>query len=362
MLDYVIFGNELTHWLLAALFPLGGIIIAKIFILIFAAIGKRTGGLTEKIIGALNSPILWAGFVIGFRFAIATLAFSASIQTTLSAAVSFIIVLLLTWCLSKAYHVMHIHVLTPYVEREDTGIDLTLLNVLGIVAKGLIWILGIGSALSSAGFNVSAVLAGLGIGGVAIALASKDIVANIFGGVVVLTQRPFKIGHRIKVAGEDGWVQEVGLRSTRLRTWLGREILLPNKVFVESKVENVNAETCYFFELRPLLAFGTSPEKIQLAMDILQQIVDDCDATSNKTWLGLGSIKNGLPEIELWYSVDYWIKEDADTWPSEYDKKLGAISYINMQVLKRFADNGIELGMPTEQRINQQVGQPPAGL
>lgn len=76
--------------------------------------------------------------------------------------------------------------------------------------------LGAGSALSSAGFNVSAVIAGLGIGGIAIAMASKDIVSNILGGVVVLTQRPFNIGNRIKVAGEDGWVQEVGLRATRI--------------------------------------------------------------------------------------------------------------------------------------------------
>lgn len=132
MLDYVVFGNPLMNWLIAAAFPVVGIIIARVLISLLAVIGKRAEGLLQKIIEAMNSPILWAGFIVGFRFGMATLTFSDSIKSSLFAAVAFIIVLLLTWCMARAYNVIHEHILIPYVKREDTGVDLTLLNVLSI--------------------------------------------------------------------------------------------------------------------------------------------------------------------------------------------------------------------------------------
>ena len=92
----------------------------------------------------------------------------------------------------------------------------------------LIWIIGIIVALNNAGYDVMALIAGLGIGGLALAMAAKDTVANVFGGFTIFTDRPFSMGDRIVISGFDGTVKEIGIRSTRLQTLAGREVSIPN--------------------------------------------------------------------------------------------------------------------------------------
>jgi MscS family membrane protein len=89
---------------------------------------------------------------------------------------------------------------------------------------------------------VGALIAGLGIGGLALAMAARDTVSNVFGGFTIFTDRPFTLNDRIKVSGFDGTVDEIGIRSTRLRTLAGTLVTIPNSTFSESAVENVSAE------------------------------------------------------------------------------------------------------------------------
>lgn len=97
-------------------------------------------------------------------------------------------------------------------------------------------------ALNNAGYDVGALIAGLGIGGLALAMAARDTVSNVFGGFTIFTDRPFTLNDRIKVSGFDGTVDEIGIRSTRLRTLAGTLVTIPNSTFSESAVENVSAE------------------------------------------------------------------------------------------------------------------------
>ncbi len=352
MLDYELFGNKTISWLLLLAFTVGGLIVARIQISVLRAIGNRIQGVLRPLAKALETPVLWAGFLLGLRLGIEPLSFPEQLAATVTLAITFLFVLLITWAMTRAYEAVHQHVFLPYAKREDTGIDLNLLNVGGLVVRALIWTLGIGSALNSAGFNVSAVLAGLGIGGLAIAMASQDTVANIFGGIIILAQRPFTIGQRIRVAGQDGWVQEVGLRTTRLRSWLGRDIFLPNKVFTDSSLENVDSQKCYFYEMRPRLAYGTTAEQVREAMDILRQIVIECEGTDDKSWVCLASVQDGLPEIEMWYAIDLWQPSDKERWPGEYDKKSSVFTFINLEMMARFAEAGIRFGVPVEGRFD----------
>jgi len=91
-----------------------------------------------------------------------------------------------------------------------------------ILRKGLrssIWAFGLILALNNAGYDVGALIAGLGIGGLALAMAAKDFVSNMFGGITVFVDQPFKVGDRIQISGYDGTIEEIGLRSTRLAPW-----------------------------------------------------------------------------------------------------------------------------------------------
>ena len=125
-------------------------------------------------------------------------------------------------------------------ERTDGSMAVAQFGpILQKTLRALVWILGIISGLTNAGYDVGALLAGVGIGGLAMAMAAKDFVANIFGGVTVFIDKPFTVGDRIKVNGIDGTVQEIGIRSTRLSTLENRMVTIPNHQFTDQMVENV---------------------------------------------------------------------------------------------------------------------------
>lgn len=126
--------------------------------------------------------------------------------------------------------------------------------------------------LNNAGYDVAALLAGLGIGGLAMAMAAKDTVANIFGGFTIFTDQPFRVGDRIKAAGYDGEVQEIGVRSTRLKTLEGRIVTIPNSQIADSPVENVSCEPSRKVTLNLGLTYDTTPEGMAKAMVILDEI------------------------------------------------------------------------------------------
>src|SRR5690606_4696085 len=118
-------------------------------------------------------------------------------------------------------------------------------QVLPIVQKGVrtvIWSIGIIVALNNAGYDVGALIAGLGIGGLALAMAAKETVSNMFGGLMVFTIKTFKIGDRIRINGFDGFVSEISFQVTRMKTLEGRLVTIPNSLFIGNIVENVSAE------------------------------------------------------------------------------------------------------------------------
>ena len=111
-----------------------------------------------------------------------------------------------------------------------------------------------------------AMIAGLGIGGLALALAAQDSVKNIFAGIMIFLDKPFKITDRIKIDGHDGVVEEVGLRSTRIRTLEGRIVTIPNCTFTDNSVINVTSQPALKVKINLGLTYDTSEDDMQKAV------------------------------------------------------------------------------------------------
>ena len=210
--------------------------------------------------------------------------------------------------------------------------------------------LGILSALNSAGYQVSAILAGLGIGGLAFALAAQDAIANIFGGFIILAQSPFKVGDQITVGAHNGWVLNIGLRSTLIQSWLGHYITIPNKKFTDSPIINVDKRTLYWEEMRLLLHHESTLAQIEQAIALVEEVLVNADNLGETRWIGLGALKEGCPEIEVWYGIEKF-KGEPDSFPNEYMKILGTKSAIHLAVLRALESNGIRFALPIERRI-----------
>ncbi len=118
-------------------------------------------------------------------------------------------------------------------------------------------------AADELGFPAYSVLAGLGVGGLAIALAARDSLANFLGSVLIMFEKPFRVGHRIRVGSGEGTVEEVGFRSTRIRTSDNSLISIPNNIVVNATVENLSLRTMFRERFLVQLAYGTSAEKME---------------------------------------------------------------------------------------------------
>lgn len=352
MLDQVFWGNSLKRWIAAAAILLAAVVVGRILSAIAQSIGKRfKSPFLGAMAGSVGAPITAFVFIFGLRIAAESLIIPGGVKTLLEKGVTLLSVVVMTWFVANCYDAIHNSVFVPWAKRPDTNVDLHLFVVLRTFVNVIIWLVGIASALNSIGFEVSAILAGIGLGGMALALASQDTVANVFGGVLVLTQRPFKVGERIDVAGINGWVTQFGLRNTILTNWYGRRVLVPNKKFTDSVVVNIDTQQVYYQEARLRIDPTTPPAKLEEALAILREIVAADDLLDKTPWVMLDRIDHGFYEIEFWYAILRWRPTEASVIPNEYEKICRAKTRVNLAVLRRFEAAGIRFAVPLEVHV-----------
>lgn len=356
-LDHEIWGNTIQQWLISLALIVGALVLGRIVSGLMRSLAKRTKWKIAGIIAeSVGAPVMLFVLLFGLRVAFESLAMPESTRELLAKGITFAVGLILTWLLARAYGAIHKGVFLPYAQRPGSSIEPHVFAVLQTIMDVLIWTVGFASALASIGVEVTAVLAGLGIGGVALALASQDTVSNLFGGVIVLTQHPFKVGDRIEVAGVNGWVQHIGFRSTVIKNWYGRLVMIPNTNFTNNLVTNIDSQGCYFYESRPKLDPRTSPEQLERALQIFREVVaDHQDMLDPISWEIVDVIGHGYIELEFWYAISKWKPEQKDRFPNEYAKHAIAKSTVNLALLRRFEAAGIQLALPMDVHWNVEV-------
>ena len=165
------------------------------------------------------------------------------------------------------------HYLEDVSKKTENTLDDQLLPVLRKIVHLVIWAIGIIYILEFLGFNVTALLAGISIGGLAIALAAQDTVKNFFGSIMIFLDRPFQIGDWINFDDVDGTVEEVGVRSTRIRTFANSVVYVPNGMLADKVVNNMGLRQFRRFKTELGLTYNTSPKKIDLFVKGVREII-----------------------------------------------------------------------------------------
>ncbi|MBD3166741.1 mechanosensitive ion channel [bacterium] len=168
-----------------------------------------------------------------------------------------------------------VHELLGKAKRTETPLDDQLLPVARSTMKLFFIVIALVMILQELGYSVASLLAGFGLGGAAIALASKDTLANLFGSVVIFVDRPFVIGDWIEVGGIEGTVEEVGLRVTRIRTFANSLITLPNANLTTTAINNWSRMQKRRITFTLGLTYDTPPAKLQEAVQRLKQVIAD---------------------------------------------------------------------------------------
>ncbi|MCO6500905.1 MAG: mechanosensitive ion channel family protein [Vicingus serpentipes] len=341
--------NTVLNWGITLLIIIGSIVLGKIMFWIFGNIVKKLTAKTKSkiddiIVDMIEEPIVLALTIAGLWFGLHRLDFPEGWYVWMGKVYHILITVNVTWLVARLVDAIIEEYIVPLTEKTESDLDD---QIIPIVRKGLrssIWILGIIVALNNAGYDVGALIAGLGIGGLALAMAAKDSVSNIFGGVMIFTDKPFKVGDRIKINGFDGTIIEVGIRTSRMKTLEGRLVTIPNSQFTGNMVENVSAEPTRKVVLNLGLVYSTTPEQIEKAIIILKEIA----AKNNDIEEDILVSFNSFGDFSLGILFVYYIKKESDI--------LNTQTAMNLEILKQFNANGLEMAFPTQTIYTKKEG------
>jgi len=213
------------EWLTAFLLILVSFIVGKIIYWIFKnwiklIVNKTKVKLDDIIVDTAEEPLVVLIVIVGIRLSMGQLNLPQFIGDWSDRAFKMILAVFSAWLIVRLYDAVHKVYVTPFAERTETFLDEQLLGIIRTGIKTIVWTLGILIGLGNAGYDVGAILAGIGIGGLAFALAAKDTVANIFGGITIFMQQLFKRGDLIEFGGKQMIIKEIGLRSSLLQDYI----------------------------------------------------------------------------------------------------------------------------------------------
>jgi MscS family membrane protein len=186
--------------------------------------------------------------------------------------------------------------------------------------------------------EVSSLLAGLGLGGLAVALAAQDAVKNLFGSLMILTDRPFSVGDWVVVGDHEGIVEDVGFRSIRIRTFYNSLITLPNSNLISSAVDNYGARRVRRWSTKLGIAYDTPPPKIEAFCEGIRELVREHPATwkaSYQVWFN--SFGDSALEVLL------YVFFEVPDWSAE----LAARHRLGLDILRLGETLGVEFAFPT---------------
>jgi small-conductance mechanosensitive channel len=231
------------------------------------------------------------------------------------------------------------HVIGRMARREDATTDDTLLTALGAVgflARVALWSTVALVMMSTLHINVTALVAGLGVGGVAVALALQNILGDLFASLSIILDKPFAVGHFITVDDLAGTVDHVGIKSTRIRSLSGEEIVLSNGDLLKSRIHNYRK----LYERRVLFSFGvtynTPHDKLVRIPATVREIVEPVA----KTRFDRAHFKE-YGDSSLNFEVVYYVLDP------DYNVYMDIQQAINLGIFQRFAQEGIEFAYPT---------------
>ncbi|HTO03824.1 MAG TPA: mechanosensitive ion channel family protein [Opitutus sp.] len=334
--------NTVTHYAVAAMFLVAALLGRRIVTLIlfpfFYRISAKTkSNLDNRLFSALEAPVAAFIMVVGIFAALKVLKLSLATDQAIGYGSRVAFSLVVFWGLWRALSALLEH-----------GTDLAKTRKLGItpfmpwIKKSLMTVFvvfGVLLTFQSLGYDVKAILTGLGIGGLAFALAAQDTLANIFGAIVVAVDQPFRLGEVVKIQGNVGSVEDVGLRSTRIRLVDGPLMVIPNKIVAAETITNLSRFVRRRFEQVIGLSYDTPPEQMEALVEEIRGIITSQPEVN-------------APGVMVFFrdfsasSLDIWIVYDFPD--PDFQKAIRCKQRINGMIMRAIAARGLSLALPTQ--------------
>jgi MscS family membrane protein len=230
-------------------------------------------------------------------------------------------------------------VLNSYAAETATRYDDLLIPLVRTSAKILIAAFGILFLADNLNVNITGLLAGVGLGGIAFALAAQDTVKNFFGSITVLVDRPFQVGDWVVIGNVEGTVETVGFRSTRIRTFYNSLVTLPNANLISAEVDNLGARRYRRWKSTLGVAYDTPPEKIEILCEGIRELVRQHPYT-RKDYFHVYLNEYGASSLDILLYI-FWETPD---WATELRER----HRLAIAILRLTRHLGVEIAFPTQ--------------
>jgi MscS family membrane protein len=338
--------NTTTHFVVSAVFLIAAFLLRRvvtniIFYFLKKAASRTETTLDDKLFPALEAPVASFITVTGIFAALKVLKLSESADTYLGYGSTVAFSLVIFWGLYRAFGAVLDHAQEIAVERQMgvaafmPWIRKTLVALFVIVGSLL--------TIQSLGYNVTAILQGLGIGGLAFALAAQDTIANLFGSIVVAIDQPFKLGETVRIGANQGTVEEIGLRSTKIRLVDQSLVAIPNRTVSNEAIVNLSRFTGRRAEQVFGLTYDTTPEQMEAMVAEVRRII------------------TAEPEVDP-ASVLVFFRDlsasSLDIWSVYVTRSPGNPAHlavrqrINLAIMRTVAARGLSFAFPTQTVIH----------
>lgn len=293
--------------------------------------------LDDLLVELVRGPVKVVSFVILLHIGMKVYSWPEVMAVFFSNALKIIVACSITYVLLKAIDTL----IGLWRERSTTPdneqFSRQLLPLLSKTFKVFVVIVAVLVTSQNLGFNVTGLIASLSIGGLAVGLAAQDTLANLFGAVAVLMDRPFKVGDRIQLDNVDGTVETIGFRSTRVRHLDGYLVTIPNKTMGNATITNISARPNIKTVMNVGVTYDTPAEKVLRAMTILAEVLKPHPMTADLI-ISFNKFESSSLNILV---VHWWNSTDFKAYLMEFQ-------LLNLEIKRRFDAEGISFAFPTQ--------------
>ncbi len=297
---------------------------------------KTKTSVDDTILEILDRPLRFMFSLLGFAIALKVLQLSPAVETPAFLIVKSLFIVSLFWILYRGEGRANELLIRKFSNNADMTISF--LPLFSKTTRFAIIVIGATIIIQLWGYNIGAIITGLGIGGLAVALAAKDALANFFGSLMILTDRPFRVGDWVVFADVEGTVEDIGFRTTRVRTFAKALVSVPNASIATGSVLNWSMRDRRRIKYSIGVTYSTTREQMQRAVDSIKNMLIDHELIHEE---GLMVYFDTFAESSMNIFVYCFTKTTV------WDEYLAIRQDVNLRIMGIFEDLKIDFAFPS---------------
>ncbi len=303
----------------------------------------------DALLSALERPLYLLVMAVGLRASVLFLELPDTLDQVVGNVLTVIVAVFGTWGATRVLDAIRAVYIDPFVQASETKLDDQLVPILDRTLKVTLWSLAILMVFSSLGYDILSLLTGLGIGGLAVAMAAQATLSNVVGSITIFADQPFQVDDLVQLGDHRGVVREVGLRTCRIETFEGHITSVPNASVVDQAVINLSPADRWRYSATLGLVYDTSTEQLEHAMALLRRILQDHPAIDEDVAVRFTAFGDSALELTFAYWMD-------DATVSRY---LDTLSEVNLTIKRRFDEAGLSMAFPSVSLYVEQAPRMP---